>query len=63
VAPGEAQLQARRRRNEGIQAATMLLQGIRVLAARCDVVVANFGPGVLEKRGLDHTSLSPRTQA
>lgn len=31
---------------------------IRALAARCDVVVENFGPGVLERRGLDYPSLS-----
>ena len=30
---------------------------IRDLIAACDVVVENFGPGVLEKRGLDYESL------
>jgi crotonobetainyl-CoA:carnitine CoA-transferase CaiB-like acyl-CoA transferase len=30
------------------------------LAAGADVVVENYGPGVLEKRGLDYASLAPR---
>ncbi|MGM1065032.1 CoA transferase [Saccharothrix sp. Mg75] len=30
---------------------------LRDLAARCDVVVENFSPGVLDKWGLDHESL------
>jgi CoA:oxalate CoA-transferase len=30
---------------------------IEELAARCDVVVENFGPGVLARRGLDYESL------
>lgn len=30
------------------------------LAARCDVLVENFGPGVLERRGLDHETLCAR---
>lgn len=28
------------------------------MAGHCDVVAENFGPGVLERRGLDHASLS-----
>ena len=31
---------------------------LRRLAGKVDVVVENFGPGVLEKRGLDYASLS-----
>jgi crotonobetainyl-CoA:carnitine CoA-transferase CaiB-like acyl-CoA transferase len=30
---------------------------VRALAAKVDVVVENYGPGVLEKRGLDYSSL------
>jgi crotonobetainyl-CoA:carnitine CoA-transferase CaiB-like acyl-CoA transferase len=33
---------------------------VRELAAVCDVVVENLGPGVLERRGLDYPSLSAR---
>ncbi|MGD9754723.1 MAG: CoA transferase, partial [Acidimicrobiia bacterium] len=31
---------------------------LRRLAGEVDIVVENFGPGVLERRGLDHASLS-----
>jgi crotonobetainyl-CoA:carnitine CoA-transferase CaiB-like acyl-CoA transferase len=31
---------------------------VRRLVAHCDVVTENFGPGVLERRGLDHATLS-----
>lgn len=31
---------------------------VRDLAAECDVFVENFGPGVLERRGLDYTSIA-----
>ena len=31
---------------------------LRKLAAKVDIVVENFGPGVLERRGLDYASLS-----
>jgi CoA:oxalate CoA-transferase len=33
---------------------------LQELAASADVVVENYGPGVLEKRGLDHASLAKR---
>ena len=33
------------------------LELLRELVPRCDVVVENFGPGVLEKRGLDYPHL------
>ncbi len=34
-------------------------QLIRDLAAQCDVLVENFGDGVLERRGLDYASIAP----
>lgn len=37
---------------------TEALDLLRELAKRADVVVENYGPGVLEKRGLDYASLS-----
>ncbi|MGD9601258.1 MAG: CaiB/BaiF CoA transferase family protein [Gammaproteobacteria bacterium] len=33
------------------------LELLRALVPKCDVVVENFGPGVLEKRGLDYPGL------
>ncbi|MCC6437407.1 MAG: CoA transferase [Acidimicrobiales bacterium] len=36
------------------------LELLRELADRCDVVVENFGPGVLERRGLDQAPLRGR---
>jgi crotonobetainyl-CoA:carnitine CoA-transferase CaiB-like acyl-CoA transferase len=40
-------------RDEGIEL-------LRALAAKMDVVVENYGPGVLAKRGLDYTTLRER---
>ncbi|MEZ5237070.1 MAG: CoA transferase [Acidimicrobiales bacterium] len=36
------------------------LELVRELADHCDVVVENFGPGVLERRGLDQATLRAR---
>ena len=39
------------------------LEILRALVPKVDIVVENFGPGVMQKRGLDYDSLKRSTRA